>query len=474
MSSKLPFEDAFKNKMNDLPTGNEDASWQKMKALLEEKDKRKPFAWINIYSVCTCIMIVAGFCIWMILSDNKKDIAVATTNKEKKTKQLLTPAQSGKTSEMLIHENSIDTVLKQMNMPVIKANSNVISSLNRNRNFKISNDQHSVQKNQTKNNKDFITDKERVSVNKIDSINTISKNNFSQLTLDSLQNSNANIRNEIDKNYTDKIMPVVIAKSDSAKAQINITNSLKNNATNDTNTTKKQIKIVLKTKKQYFVEAGIQLKQQIPLPGQKIISYNYNGNKNLFSDYAPSASVKFEKDKQWFLQGEFNYASPHLVKQFSYSRQTKADYSLSTVTTTNLYLQKTYYDEIPVSFNYYVQPRWLIGAGVTFSWFRGAVAKLETATNDIKAGTYTNAAQMIPFKMFTDSFVYKNQTSLLFQTGYTLKRWSFTLRYERNLQPFIRYTLPDGIIDNKKNTSLELLVGYDFIKTPGLRLKKKK
>ena len=86
--------------------------------------------------------------------------------------------------------------------------------------------------------------------------------------------------------------------------------------------------------------------------------------------------------------------------------------------------------------------------------------------NDIKAGTNTISKKLIPFKSFTDSFLYKNQANLLLQTGYSLNKWSVTLRYKHGIQPYIKYTLPSGATANRENSSLELNIGYRFIKTP--------
>ena len=163
-------------------------------------------------------------------------------------------------------------------------------------------------------------------------------------------------------------------KNDSANA-LTVANNLLQSKNVDTGVGKNQVRILFKPQKHFSFEAGIQLKQQIPLSGQKVTAYNYNGNKNLFGDYIPSLFIKFEKDKRWFLQGEFSYAVPYFVKQFSYSRQTKADYAMGTITVTTAALKKTYYDELPLSFNYYMKSHWYIGAGVLYGWFHGAVAE---------------------------------------------------------------------------------------------------
>ena len=463
MSKKLPFEDAFKKKMNDLPTGNEDAAWQKMKELLERKDRRKPFAWLNIYTICSCIIIIAGLCIWMILfSSHQNNISKTenilvnkkNTSDSKKLNESFA-LKSDKTN-LSTQKNNTDTISKQTTIVELNLKNNKHISVNENNELKNFYKPSSAQTNL----KDYRATSTQNLVNKND--NAISTND-----IDSLQNLNNNNQNINNNNLVkEKIEPSSssIEKNDSVKNET-IANNLKQPSSFDTAAIKKQIPISFK-RKQFFLEAGIQLKQQIPLTGQKLTAYNYSGDKGLFKDYIPSVFIKFEKDRQWFLQGEFGYATPNLVKQFSYSKQSKADYSLSTVTVTTTSLQKTYYDEVPLSFNYYVQPHWSIGTGFIYGWFHGAVAEQEITTNDIKAGSLITTKIIMPFKNFTDSFLYKNQASLLLQTGYSLKRWSFILRYEKGIQPYIKYTLPNGIIESRRNSSIELNIGYRFIKKP--------
>ncbi len=231
--------------------------------------------------------------------------------------------------------------------------------------------------------------------------------------------------------------------------------------------------ITIKKHKSIFIDGGIQLQQQIPLGTQKVTAYNYNGNKNRLLDYIPSLYIRLEKQEQWFLQAEFDYASPYNVNKIVYSQHTQTNYTYSTITTINNRLQKVFYSQLPVSFHYYIQPHWTVGAGVAYNWFRGAVMQQTTDVQNFQPHTQTLSHQMIPVKNYTDSFLYKTKTSLLLQTNYVNKRWTVGLRYWQDVQPFIKYTLPDGTIDNKRSSSLQLLVNYRLFRET-LKLKKDK
>lgn len=473
--SRLSFEDAFKNKMNDLPAGDENASWQKMKELLDEKEKRKPIAWLNIYAICGSIAVIATFCFWIISSDYKKQKENSITvknnnskntlkNSEENANQLPVEEQKSRLNNIITQNSKTGIVSRQNNIPIKNIRSIKINSLHHNFTSTGFYNDYSVKRNENNKVRNDESILKQQAANSKDSINT-SNRTADQTTFNKLQVSDSN------NNSVSSTLNPLAEKNDSTRTP-SASNNLKQSYNADSNTAKKQTQIIFKPRKQFFLEAGVQVKQQIPVAGQQLIAYNYNDNKNLAGDYLPSVFLKFEKDKQWFFQGEFNYATPHLIKAFSYSRQTRPDYNLSTVTITTNNLQKTYYTELPLTFNYYVQPHWFIGAGTSFNWFHGAVAEQEIITNDAKAGTINTVKQKIPFKNFNDSFLYNNQASLLLQTGYSLNRWSFILRYQKGIQPYIKYTLPDGTIESKKDNLLELRIGYGLIKKP-LRFKSK-
>ena len=66
MSRKLPFEEAFNRKMNELPTPNEDKHWQQMKQLLDEKEKRRAFFFFRNYKVLGGAAIMLPAVVFMV------------------------------------------------------------------------------------------------------------------------------------------------------------------------------------------------------------------------------------------------------------------------------------------------------------------------------------------------------------------------------------------------------------------------
>jgi hypothetical protein len=178
--------------------------------------------------------------------------------------------------------------------------------------------------------------------------------------------------------------------------------------------------------------------------------------------------MRVQKQNKWFVQAEFRYGGPQSVKEFSFSRKTDYDTTNLKITTTTQWLKKTYYHQLPLSFNYYLRPNLSVGIGGMYSRFYGAVTEQEIKIQNVSAGTETIFKQIIPIKHFTDSFLYKTQVHVLVQADYQWKNLSFGLRYAKDMQPYIKFTKPDGTVDEEKNQSLQLVVRYQLWKSKKL------
>ncbi len=220
-----------------------------------------------------------------------------------------------------------------------------------------------------------------------------------------------------------------------------------------------------KKSRRFIYSAGAGIQQQLPFMGQTSVPYNYYGRKNSLSDYIPSVYFRAEKKGKWFVMGEFRFGAPQSLKEFSFSRQTKFDTSSNLLTTTTTRLKKTYYHQLPLSFNYYVKPGWSVGIGGIYSRFYGAVTEREINNLDVHTQTETVTKQITRIQHFTDSFLYKTQLHLMLQTDVQWRRFTVGLRYAKDLQPYIKYTQPDGRINEEKNASFQLILRYRLWKS---------
>jgi hypothetical protein len=121
--------------------------------------------------------------------------------------------------------------------------------------------------------------------------------------------------------------------------------------------------------KKMFLVAGIGEQQLIPVAGQTAVPYSRYGRKGSLADYVPSVFMQLQKEKKWFIQGEFRYGAAQSVKEFSYNRKTKFDTFSKNVTVTTMRLKKTYYHQLPLSFNYYLKSNLSVGIGGMYSRF---------------------------------------------------------------------------------------------------------
>lgn len=214
--------------------------------------------------------------------------------------------------------------------------------------------------------------------------------------------------------------------------------------------------------RKYFITAGIGLQQQIPV-FIKSDSLGEVYRKNSIADYVPSLYVRLQKEDKWFLQGEFRYGAPQSVNEFSYSKQTK--FQDSSITTTTMRLKKTYYHQLPLSFNYYLRPGWSVGAGGIYSRFYRAVTEQETKSKDIQTQVEKISTQIVEVPRYTDSFFYKTQIHLLLQTDFEWRRFTVGLRYTKDVQPYIRYTEPNGKVNEERNQTLQVFLRYRLWKS---------
>lgn len=214
------------------------------------------------------------------------------------------------------------------------------------------------------------------------------------------------------------------------------------------------------TKRNPFVfTAGVGLQQAIAFGGQESSIYNYKGKQNSLSDRIPSVYLRLQKGK-WFAQAEFQYAVPQPVKQVSFSQKTRYDVASFNLNTEQLTIRKLYYHQLPVSVNYFVLPNWSVGTGAMYSILAGAVTEQEVASKNVQTGTESVARSIAPVEGYKDSFLYKSTAGILFQTDYHWKRFSLGLRYTQNLEPFIKYTRPDGAVLNEKNRLLQAILRF--------------
>lgn len=220
--------------------------------------------------------------------------------------------------------------------------------------------------------------------------------------------------------------------------------------------------------KNYYFSAGLALQQQIPFAGQKANPYDYYGRKGSLADYIPSLYLRFHQDRKWFLQSEFRYGAPQSVKEITYDSFSFTDTGNIITTTNALQLKKTFFHQLPISFNYFVLPNWSIGAGVMYSRFHSAISEqtVRLRNNQLQRDSLVSQ-KVVYLKANPDSMSVftSSQLHALVETQYEWKRFSLGLRYTQGLVPFIRYQEPTGVLREEKNRSLQAFIRFRIWKS---------
>jgi hypothetical protein len=221
---------------------------------------------------------------------------------------------------------------------------------------------------------------------------------------------------------------------------------------------------ILKAKSRFVFSAGVGLHQQVPLGRQTFTPYSSAGRKASLADYIPAFYLRMEKEKKWFLQGEFRYGAPQYTRQFTYRQQlvpdTGANPQYSTLTAFGL--KKTFYHQLPVTFHYFIRSDWSIGLGLQWNLFQSAVA--ERAIN--RKNNFTQIDSLVSRSIFKEnspgSLFRKTYWQAVVESQYKWNRFSFGARYAFGLQPYIQFTLPGQPSRQERNHALQLFLRYEL------------
>lgn len=474
MNERLPYEEELSRQLNDLPLPDENVSWEDMKQRLEKDDDDGGIVPPVLkgclgYGLLFMLLAIILFFIarpdkW--LSDkNEKDIVSLKKNNarnhedsfsKKETKALPTELvpEGEKTvaknadsanhniEKYVYHDSLIIADKKKLDEKrLLKKNyvpkeSAELRTQNINR--RPNGNKKSHQKNRLKT-KSFVPDEITGSEQKIDSSLNTKEITSEKIVLDTIGNA----------------LPIDSALKKSPDSVLAKKNP------NDINNNTLQKKDSL-SKKPIFFAAGIALHQLVPVGGQKFSPYNSLGRKGTLADYVPSIYFRIYKDQKWFVQTEFRYGAPQYNKEILYFQQKIVDsFNTNTQTTSNR-VKKTYYHQLPVSFNYFVLPHFSTGLGFTWNKFTSAVIEQEVKeTNNI-----TQVDTLQTKKIFktteTDSNFVSSYFQALIEMQYQLKRFSFGARFSFGLEPYIKFQLPGGQKQEEKNSSLQIFIRYNL------------
>jgi hypothetical protein len=494
MNERLPYEEQIKQSLADLPLPGENMGWADMKRRLEEDDDDRiiPF-WLRgcaLWGLLVLVLLGLGW--WWFSyykrSTTKEEIQKAGQTSQQKTgskrkndtlqlnntETVNSPNENTEATRKSKNTDAADPYPDKESRPDVLTGNKPAAERKQGANAggqaEINVIDAGIIKNKRKAPNPSRTAKEKRnrSNNETEKIQSLNKDNIiitgEQGQIKSIINDGRDTMNNDEED---------IVRADSiSKLKVNINNpdtsfkALKDPITKkDTLTTLAGNKVKKDSAKQKSVSfsAGIALHQLLPLSGQKFTPYNSLGRKGSLADYIPSIYFRMYRNDKWFLQSEFRYGAPQYTREIVYFQKSVQDTQNTNRTTTSSKLKKTFYHQLPVSFNYFVLPNWSIGSGFVWNRFSAAVSEQDVVKRTLATGSDTIISQGVVLNnRKADSNFVKSYFQATFETQYKYKRFSLGARYSFGLQPYLKFTLPGGTQQQEKNSSLQVFLRYEL------------
>jgi hypothetical protein len=502
MNEKLPYEEQLDRGWDELPLPNEDMAWKDMKRRLDEDDDDKivvppPRRGCGVGALLIGLLLLGGF--WFLLrpeawftkkenetaQQTKKDVIKDTDKNQTEVKveknanevedrtkvkndenvDKPTPGDTTNIKSTTDNRNEDDKSKNETKHPDIRSTTKTSEPLTikdeviiQTTDPKTKKKQANKQRVKTNNSEDVSDIQNKKQVDKSDSQESVS-NQKKKDTDDNTLNQNAPVQQKDSVDREAKSPPIQTNRqpvTDSAK--IKTVQPTKDSTVKNKNIVKQKDK----EQRPIFFSAGLGLHQQIPIAGQEWVTYNSLGRTGILSDYIPSINFRMEKQDRWFLQTEFRYGAPQHTKSFIYDQTITRDTQTQVAITNSTVLKKTYYHQVPLTFNYYVLPNWSIGTGIQWNRFKSAVA--EESVTKSSPGTIDSliSKKIISVNQDTAGAFVKSWTQGIIQTQFQWKRFSIGAKYSFGLQPYIKFTLPNQPMQEEKNSSFQIFLRYEL------------
>lgn len=495
MNKHLPYEEEIQQQLSNIPLPPEDFAWQEMKKLLDEDDDGgaaalPPKPGCSLWLLLALLLVSIGFYFakpWQWFAQkNKKETVANVQEKSKASNSIL------KNDTITVTANNLKLVTDSVSITTtneinVNENDTGKSKLTPKAIADKKYSTNTINGNDSKTAVPILKKKGAVNINVVNGVDENSKplvtgNDKNQEKTDKLKrytksktkaiNTGAVVQDNDDKVNADGDKDSFNIQQQTATNTITQTlkkDSLAVNKTpvplpqKDSASTEKEPAKETKQPKFYY-SFGIAVQLAIPVAGQSIVPYNNYGRRGALTDYIPSVYFRMHKENKWFLQSEFRYGVPQYTKEFTYSKKITVDtIAEPDLITTGLFsVRKTYYHQLPLSFNYYVLPELAVGTGFSFSRFSSAVVRVNTfrrlagAANDSLISSEIKSVK-------NDSAFKKNNFQWLFEAQYKWKRFFFGARFAIDVKPSINYTDPvTGIATGKRNSSLNIFARYEL------------
>lgn len=476
MNEKLPYEEIFHQQLKDILLPDENMAWVDMKHRLQEEDDDPAIAWWRKGCILWGIIFTAllGVGLYWYYSGNKPKQNL----KQNEIQENIPTLRKGDTVSKYIGQDKLNSKKPDSTLPFSD------SITNTSNNYLLGKEKKYTRKSQ----KLLLKKYEGNSSNSKKQIRRYIKNN--SVTTHPIKKKKEHIKDafisgkenyisyERDsvRNMTGKVQIL----SDTISGKVDtlhiyhdtafiISNEvklpgdrIKDSAFKKTITEDSSKKDPSKQNKISF-STGLMLYQQVPINGQTLTPYNSLGRKGTWRDYIPSLYVRINKSDKWFIQSGCMFGAPQNNKAMVFDKKIDSVPFSSKIQTASTSIKKTYYHQVPLTFNYFITPNWSLGAGIVWNKFYSAVTEQNTIQHDFISGADSIITQnFISSRTKADSNFSKSFFQGVIETAYKWKRFSFGMSYAQGLQPYIKFKLPGEAEKKEKNSSLKIFIRYEF------------
>ncbi len=453
MNKRSPYEEQIAKQLNEVSLPDENFAWADMKRRLEEEDDDDriiPF-WLSGCLLWTLFgVVVIGLGWWMFRPEKRF---------ERKKAEL--PKISASQEER--HNNSSQKVVSQQDSTIF------FESRLKQQDDTIQNHRKEIvgRINRKKNPGDSMTNKKSNKQGNRDE----KKNGSGRVKHNVRPSDNKNLVSKIKRDDNDKPGPLqyhVGADSSEATSNQNVAVTKadfeKNKKDSSSqNTQSKKVNVDDSNSPSLSFAAGFSLHQQLPVNDQKLVPYNSEGRKGTLADYVPSVYLRMYKRNNWFIQAEFRYGAPQYTKEFLYQQIT--DTAQNGGITHSSSLKKTYYHQLPLTFNYFVSKNLSIGAGVVWNRFVSAISSQDVVKHNNITGidSVISKGTILTSEITDTGYVFaRSWSQALFVAEYKWKRFSVGAKYAIGLEPYIKFELQPGVTQQEKNSSVDIFLRYEL------------
>jgi hypothetical protein len=490
MSNRLPYKNNLAEQMENIPLPDMDMAWADMKRRLEDKKDDKVIFPIWL-SGCAIWALVAGLlCVgcyfWYRNYSMEPNNKIATDSLFTITKKISNQSDIQANNNNTIKVDSFKANKNTINADSLTKSINKISEFSTaTKNMIFKKGVQSLKK-ESKPNTVNLSNKQRTKIKGKSKMRIVYPNEIKDDTTNEAfvekkknkrvvnQQSKINISspNAVEEAFVNEVEPTSpevksfasIAKKDTSIIKADTTNkkSIEKSTTSDSTKPNKKVN---KTNSKLFFNAGIAMQQQLPFNGEKLTAFNSLGRKGTLLDYIPSVYVRLEKHKKWFIQLEGKYGAPQYNKGLVYNSFSIPDTGFNPrfVNTTSVSLKKSFYHQVPLSFNYYLTPKWSIGTGLQWNKFVGAIAETDVVRKNNLTQTDSSINKFISLEKGDSTNVFAKSYFLgIIESQYKWRRFSFGAKYTFGLSPYIIFTLPGATEKKLSSKVTNVFIRYEL------------